>query len=228
MVKNLPAMQETLLWSLSQEDPLEKGMATHSSILAWRIPWTEEPGGLQSMGSQRVGHDWPINTHIHTHTHSFITLLDSPPEKWFIFFFWKRQLCFCLAFKTWAINAWLLGMLHLCACVQVDAGRNETRWRKRAVTQFCVRAADQSFLCSSKSHSPFFFSHSLLSLTVGLCISQALFSLHSISSQHSSTHLSFCKNGLKSLTHNLCIVVIFIRVFTFGYCCQNNLLLFWT
>ena len=51
-VKNLPAMQETLVQSLGQEDPLEKGMATHSSILAWRIPWTEEPGGLQSMGSQ--------------------------------------------------------------------------------------------------------------------------------------------------------------------------------
>ena len=57
MVKNLPAMQETQVRSLSQEDPLEKGMATHSSILAWRIPWTEEPGMLQSMGSQRVGHD---------------------------------------------------------------------------------------------------------------------------------------------------------------------------
>ena len=53
-VKNLPAMQETLVQSLGQEDPLEKGMATHSSILAWRIPWTEEPGGLQSMGLQRV------------------------------------------------------------------------------------------------------------------------------------------------------------------------------
>ena len=52
-VKNLPAMQETWLQSLGQEDPLEKGMATHSSILAWRIPWTEEPGGLQSMGSQK-------------------------------------------------------------------------------------------------------------------------------------------------------------------------------
>ena len=47
-VKNLSAMQETQVWSLGQEDPLEKGMATHSSILAWRIPWTEEPGGLQS------------------------------------------------------------------------------------------------------------------------------------------------------------------------------------
>ena len=56
-VKNLPAMQETQVLSLGQEDPLEKGMATHSIILAWEIPWTEETGGLQSIGSQRVGHD---------------------------------------------------------------------------------------------------------------------------------------------------------------------------
>ena len=56
-VKNLPAMQETQVQSLGQEDPLEEEMATHSSILVWRTPWTEEPGGLQSMGSQRVGHD---------------------------------------------------------------------------------------------------------------------------------------------------------------------------
>ena len=60
-VKNLPAMQETWVWSLGQEDPLEKGMATHSSMLAQRTPWTEEPGGLQSLGSQRVGHDWVTN-----------------------------------------------------------------------------------------------------------------------------------------------------------------------
>jgi len=57
MVKNPSSMQETWFQSLDQEDPLENGMATYSSILAWRIPWTEEPGGLQSMGSQRVGHD---------------------------------------------------------------------------------------------------------------------------------------------------------------------------
>ena len=57
VVKNLPAMQETWVRSLGREDPLEKGMATHSSILAWKIPWTQEPGRLQSMGSQRVGHD---------------------------------------------------------------------------------------------------------------------------------------------------------------------------
>ena len=56
-VKNLPAVQETQVRSLGWEDPLEKEMATHSSILAWKISWTEEPGGLQSMGSQRVGHD---------------------------------------------------------------------------------------------------------------------------------------------------------------------------
>ena len=58
LVKNPPAMQDTLVWFLGQEDPLEKGMASHSSILAWRTPWTEDPGGLQSMGSQRVRHDW--------------------------------------------------------------------------------------------------------------------------------------------------------------------------
>ena len=56
-LKHLPSVRETWVRSLGQEDPLEKEMATHSSILAWRIPWTEEPGGLQSMGSQRVGHD---------------------------------------------------------------------------------------------------------------------------------------------------------------------------
>ena len=56
MVKNLPVMQETRVQSLGQEDPLENGMATLSSILAWRIPWTEEAGGLQCMGLKRVGH----------------------------------------------------------------------------------------------------------------------------------------------------------------------------
>ena len=57
MVKRLPAMRETWVRSLGQEDPLEKEMATHSSTFAWRIPWMKEPGGLQSTGSQRIGHD---------------------------------------------------------------------------------------------------------------------------------------------------------------------------
>ena len=62
MIKNLPVMQETWVRSLGQEVPLEKEMVTHSSILAWRIPWTEELGKLQSMGLQRVRHDWATNT----------------------------------------------------------------------------------------------------------------------------------------------------------------------
>ena len=61
-------MRETSVWSLVCEDPLEKGMATHSSILAWRIPWTEELFGLQSMGSQRVGHDWVTFISLHFST----------------------------------------------------------------------------------------------------------------------------------------------------------------
>ena len=60
-VKNVPAIQETQFQSLSWEDPLEKGMATHSSIPAWRIPWTEEPGGQQSMRSQKIGQNWVTN-----------------------------------------------------------------------------------------------------------------------------------------------------------------------
>ena len=60
LVKNLPAVHETWVGSLGWEDPLEKGKATHSSILAWRIPWTEEPGRLQSRGWRRVGHDFHL------------------------------------------------------------------------------------------------------------------------------------------------------------------------
>ena len=82
-VKRMPAMQETRVESLGWEDPLEKEMATHSSILAWRIPWTEEPSGLQSLESQRIRHDWVATTftlhfihiciYIHTHTHTHVT-----------------------------------------------------------------------------------------------------------------------------------------------------------
>ena len=72
-LKHLPAMLETWVRSLGREDSLEKEMATHPSILAWRTPWTEEPGGLQSIGLQRVGHDGRdvacARTHMHTHAH---------------------------------------------------------------------------------------------------------------------------------------------------------------
>ena len=66
MVKNLPAVQETQVQFLGLEDPLEMGIATHSSIRAWKIPWIDEPGGLQPMGSQRVGHNWVTNTFSYT------------------------------------------------------------------------------------------------------------------------------------------------------------------
>ena len=67
MVKNLPAMQQNEVQSLGREDPLEKRMATHLNILAWRIPWSEKPGSLWSMGSQRVGHGCAANVHTDTH-----------------------------------------------------------------------------------------------------------------------------------------------------------------
>ena len=79
VVKNLPAIQETWFRSLDLEDPLEKGMVTHSSILAWRIPWTEEPGGLQSMGSQRVRHDWAL-THTLFLNLFYFSILSIPSE----------------------------------------------------------------------------------------------------------------------------------------------------
>ena len=70
MVRNLPAMQETQVLSLDLDNPLEKGMATHSSILAWGIPWTEEPGGLYSPWGRKKSKNWAPNTHAHTHAHA--------------------------------------------------------------------------------------------------------------------------------------------------------------
>ena len=84
MVKNLPIMQETQVQALDQEKTLKKGMATHSSILAWRIPWTEEPGKLQSIRSQRVEHDW-VTFHFHFHSHiitSSIIIVIVSGSKW--------------------------------------------------------------------------------------------------------------------------------------------------
>ena len=68
-------LKRFLVWSLGQEHPLAEGMATHSSILTWRIPWTEEPGGLQSIESPRVTHDWSDSAHTHTHTHTHLHFL---------------------------------------------------------------------------------------------------------------------------------------------------------
>ena len=87
IVRKLPAMQKTQVWSLSRENPLEKGMAPCSSILVWRIPWTEEPGRLQSMGSLRAGHDFTFTFHFHAlekemATHSSILAWKSQSIGW--------------------------------------------------------------------------------------------------------------------------------------------------
>ena len=78
MVKCLPAIQETQVQSLGREDPLEKEMATHSSTLVWKIPWTEEPGRLQPMGSQRVGHDCTTSLSLFTFTLSGLLPAGTP------------------------------------------------------------------------------------------------------------------------------------------------------
>ena len=88
MVKNLPAMQETGLRSPGQKNPLEKKMATHFSILDWKIPRTEEPAGLQSMGSQRVGHDLAPNIHII----GLIFLLEKPCSIYILLMYAKMLL----------------------------------------------------------------------------------------------------------------------------------------
>ena len=95
-LKHLPAVQETWVRSLSQQDPLEKEMATHSSIFAWRIPWKEEPGRIQSMGSQRVGHDWATSL-----THSI-------PH-----FIYRLHFVYPFTFR------WTLGCYHLLAAVKI-------------------------------------------------------------------------------------------------------------
>ena len=85
-------MQETQVRSLGQKDPLEKGMATNSSIFAWRIPWTEEPGGLQSMGSQRVGHNWATNTFTFLSLHNSIQMHQQMLLKYRKIFYWNGKL----------------------------------------------------------------------------------------------------------------------------------------
>ena len=103
-----PAMQETQVQSLGEEDPLEKGTATHSSILALEIPWTEEPGGLQSMGSQRVRQDWLTNTLtlfsvlgiLQRMPYRSIRKRDSPVQKW------TSVLNRHFTKEKWPINIW--------------------------------------------------------------------------------------------------------------------------
>ena len=101
-LRHLPAMWETRVRSLGQEDPLEKETATHSSIFAWRIPWMEEPGGLQSTGSQRVGHDW---------AESFITDMNILINiSWFMWTHISLGFYLCVKLKTFQIF-----LFHICS-----------------------------------------------------------------------------------------------------------------
>ena len=102
MVKSLPAMQETRVWSLGQEDPLEKGLAIHSGILAWRIPWTEETGRLQSVGSQRVGHDWATNTNTKVMEQYYWSVQFSSVQS-------LNQLA-CMLALNWNVVSWISDM----------------------------------------------------------------------------------------------------------------------
>ena len=104
-VKNLPITQETQVPSQGREVPLEKEMATHSSILAWRIPWTEDPGRQQSMGSQRIEHDWATKTLAFTYLilclWFFLLFWKPPPPTNFInFSFYITQIHPCWVYKT--------------------------------------------------------------------------------------------------------------------------------
>ena len=108
--KNLPALQETWDWSLGQEDPLEKEMATHSSILAWRIPWTEEPGGIQFMGSQRVGHNWVTNPSTFHLTLPYCSHSDSHLESQWRAHTLPRGLWPCLVKRGTGTPLWLTMM----------------------------------------------------------------------------------------------------------------------
>ena len=97
-VKNMSAMRETQVQSLGWEDPMEKGMATHARILAWEIPWTEEPGGWQSIRSQRVRHDWVTNTFtfafIHSEIKTIIKLMNMPsPHESYLYLHFFVMVC---------------------------------------------------------------------------------------------------------------------------------------
>ena len=115
-------MWENRVWSLGREDTLEKEMAIHSSILAWKIPWTEEPGGLQSMGSQRVVHDWAINTFFHGSRHIQLISISNA-------FFFCQCLCkvlFSLGHLIFLIphlplSGWFLHLLKISVLVSFSA-----------------------------------------------------------------------------------------------------------
>ena len=140
VVKSLPWMQETWVWSMGWEDPLEKRMATHSSILSWRIPWTEEPGGLQSMELQKVRHDWVTNIHKH------ISRIQRNPvwqAWWGVGITYLSELPFCTfnILNLWTFNSVLVKWIRLGLTADtpyklVDKKKNWMYTRTKALNIF--------------------------------------------------------------------------------------------
>ena len=118
-VKNLCPVRKYWAWSLGQEDPLKKGMATHSSILAWRIPWTEEPGGLQSMGSERVRQDWVRQgRRIYKYEYNWVNTLGC----WIMEFLKKN---------TSSLNSeWKIALVFTClvSCTSIISSTPNSEW----------------------------------------------------------------------------------------------------
>ena len=112
MVKGLPAMWESRIWSLGWEDPLEKEMATHSSTLTLKIPWTEEPGRLQSTGSQRVGHDWVTSLSLPSHLD--ITRWSIPKSDWLYFLQPKMEKLYTVSKNKTRSWRWLRSWTPYC------------------------------------------------------------------------------------------------------------------
>ena len=132
-------MQETWVQYLGQKDPLEKEMATHCSILAWIIPWTEKPGGLQSMGLQRVGHNWVINTFTFN---IFLgnSFINCPSILSYFFYFFSPYILYMLhSFKNYSSNA----------CWELEI-QQWTRYREWGKEHKCVMSGDDK--ASKQSH----------------------------------------------------------------------------
>ena len=181
MVKTPPAMKETQVWSLGWEDPLEKSMATHSSLLVWRIPWTEEPGGLQSVKLQRVRHDWASNSF--TFTSFYKWNLDLVLWRW-------PQLCFtCLNSLLHSVYLWFSMWSLQTRCFIIDMSE--------LVSVFWVSVADPDLF-------PITWADHLGSpLWLGPCLSSSVQSCGSDCSPASWRHVEL---GFLSLhCHHLCL-----------------------
>ena len=141
MVKHLSTMRETWVRSLGREDPLEKEMAIHSSTTAWKIPWTEEPGRLQSMGSQRVGHDWTISLFTFRHGHEDnCTIKIQPWGKAYAIDRLNKK----VVFTTQSTN-------HYTIMAKKDTYKEKSQGFWKSVTKKCTSLLSQGFhqLCFS-------------------------------------------------------------------------------